>query len=150
MSGPALLETRVAAVRPHRSKLLIVDDDTVHRMIIKKFAAELEFEVVQAGSFEHAIAFLDREPFDCITLDLSLHADEGIDILRHLWKDGRRMPVLIISGADEERRSHTTRHAEAMNFQVLHVVKKPLDIKALRQALAELRYFVEINRGSAS
>ena len=150
MSGPALLETRVGAVKPHRSKLLIIDDDNVHRMIVRKFAAELHFDVSQAGSLEHAIALLDKEPFDCITLDLSLHAEEGINILRHLWSGGRKIPVLIISGADEEKRAHTTRHAEAMNFQVLHVVKKPLDIKALRQALAELRYFVEINRGGKS
>jgi CheY-like chemotaxis protein len=150
MSGPALLETRAGAVKPHRSRLLIVDDDNVHRMIVKKFAAELHFDVSQAGSLEHAIDLLDREAFDCMTLDLSLHAEDGVNILRHLWSSGRRVPVLIVSGADEERRLHTTKHAEAMNFQVLHVVKKPLDIKALRQALAELRYVVEINRGEKS
>ncbi|HTZ00770.1 MAG TPA: response regulator [Xanthobacteraceae bacterium] len=143
MSRSALRTENAEALKPDRIKLLIVDDDNVHRVIIKRFAKILDFDIAEAASFDRAVLLIDQEHFDCITLDLSLDARDGMDVLRHLWHNGRLIPVLIISGADDSKRSESTMQAELMRFNVLHVVKKPLDLQALREALTKLKSIVE-------
>ena len=145
MSRSALRTASAEALNPVKIKLLIIDDDNVHRVIIKRFAKLLDFEIAEAGSYERAVLLIDQESFDCITLDLSLEARDGMDVLRHLWHHGRRVPVLIISGADDAKRSESTMQAELMKFNVLHVVKKPLDLQALRQALTKLKSIAEFD-----
>lgn len=145
MSTSALSKTKLETDDQDQIKLLIIEDDNVHRMIIKRFASALGFVIAEASTYESAIALLDDGRFDCITLDLSIRARSGVDVLCHLRKIGCRIPVLIISGANETKRSETAVFAEAMNFTVLHVMKKPLDLHALQEALAKLKTFVHIS-----
>ena len=136
------------SAHPHgleRTKLLIIEDDKVHRMIIKKVATALGFQISEADSYDRAIAMIDHQTFDCATLDIGLRQHNGLDVLRHLWNIHYRIPVLIISGADEAKRAETMGLAEVMNIDVLHAVKKPLDLKALNAALHKLKVHAEIN-----
>lgn len=149
MSRPASPRTRIEPAAQRQIRLLIIEDDNVHRMIIKRFAIALGFDIAEATSYESTVALFDANPFDCVTLDLSIRARSGIDVLCHLRDIGCRVPVLIISGADEGKRSETAQFAELMNFKVLHVMKKPLDLHALQQALEKLKTFVSIS-GDAS
>jgi len=145
MSRSAAPKTKAEPAEQRRIRLLIVEDDNVHRMIIKRFAMALDFDIAEATTYESTVELFDSDPFDCITLDLSIRARSGIDVLCHLRDIGRRVPVLIISGADEGKRSDTAQFAELMNFKVLHVMKKPLDLHALQQALEKLKTFVAIS-----
>jgi CheY-like chemotaxis protein len=145
MSTSAPPTTMVEPTSPELTRLLIIEDDDVHRMIIKRFSLNLGFTVAEADTYERAKAQLDADQIDCITLDLSIRAHSGVDVLCHLRKIGRRIPVLIISGSDEGKRSETAQFAESMNFKVLHVMKKPLDLQALQNALATLKTFVYVN-----
>ncbi len=138
-------DTKIEAPGRRQVRLLIIEDDNVHRMIIRRFAATLGFDITEANSYESTIARFHTDPVDCITLDLSIRAHSGIDVLCHLRDIGCRVPVLIISGADEGKRSETVQFAELMNFKVLHVMKKPLDLHALQQSLEKLKAFVHIN-----
>lgn len=145
MSRAALSDPHMAFAKQNQIKLLIVEDDNVHRMIIKRFAAALGFAIAEAATYERAIALFDEELFDCITLDLSIRSHSGLDVLCHLRDIGCRVPVLIISGADDGKRSESVLFAQSMHFTVLHVMKKPLDLHALQEALAKLKTFVHIN-----
>ena len=70
-------------------------------------------------------------------------------MLRYLWGIGRKIPVLIISGADQTKRAETALYAESMKFDILHVVRKPLDLKALQEALRQLKAFIELSAGAS-
>lgn len=144
LSRSALANPPAAAAGPAAIKLLIIEDDNVHRMIIKRFAAALGFDIAEAGSYENAIMLLDEQKFDCITLDLSIRNHSGLEVLRHLWDTGHKVPAIVISGADEAKRSETTMYADSMQFDILHVMRKPLDLKALQEALAQLKAFIEL------
>lgn len=144
MSRSALPQTQDDAGKQARIKLLIIEDDHVHRMIIKKFAAALDFDIAEAATYERAIMLFGQGRFDCITLDLSLQSHNGTEVLRHLADIGCKIPVLIISGAEDAQRAETAFYAETMKFDILHVVKKPLDLKALKEALTKLKSFVEL------
>ncbi len=149
MSRMALSNPPAEAAEPGRIKLLIIEDDNVHRMIIRRFAVALGFDVAEASSYERAITLFDEGQFDCITLDLSIESHTGIEVLRYLWGIGRKIPVLIISGADQTKRAETALYAESMKFDILHVVRKPLDLKALQEALRQLKAFIELSAGAS-
>lgn len=145
-----MTRSALPSTRPHtwtlgRTRLLIIEDDSVHRMIIKRFAEALGYEVVEAGSYERAIALFGEQQFDCITLDLALETHSGNEVLRQLWNIGRRIPVLVINGADEAKRAEAALYAESMKFDIIHVVRKPLDLKSLQDALTRLKAFVELS-----
>ena len=63
-------------------RILVVDDEEVHRKIVGNVAIQCGFNVVYAGSVEAAIESISAHSFDCITVDLSLGERDGIELLR--------------------------------------------------------------------
>jgi len=82
-------------------RLLVVDDDNLHRMIICRVASKAGFAPAGAATYEEAVQLSQDNTFDCITLDLSLGEHAGIEILRHLWVIGCKAPIIIVSGCDD-------------------------------------------------
>src|ERR1700676_2570688 len=80
-------------------KLLVVDDDTVHRMVICRIARQAGFEVDEAASYEAARQMLGLSVYGCVTLDLSLGERGGIDVLQYMAEIGYASPVMVCSGA---------------------------------------------------
>src|ERR1700688_442101 len=66
-------------------RLLVIDDDHLHRMIICRAAAKAGYVPAGAAGYEEASKLLQENVFDCITLDLSLGDHAGVELLRLLW-----------------------------------------------------------------
>src|ERR1700732_3917225 len=60
------------AARHTMPRLLVIDDDNLHRMIICRVAAKAGFLPAGAASYDEAAKLAQETAFDCITLDLSL------------------------------------------------------------------------------
>lgn len=139
-----------AEAAPPAPRLLVVDDDNLHRMIICRVAAKAGYRPAGAASYEEAAKLAQENAFDCITLDLSLGQHAGVEMLRHLWVIGCKAPILIISGCDEATCRETVRVARSLNLNVLEPVPKPVDLVTLRYSLERLRVQSELARGGAS
>jgi DNA-binding response OmpR family regulator len=120
-------------------RLLVIDDDHLHRMIICRVAAKAGYAAVAAASYEEAAALAQDTTFDCVTLDLSLGAHAGVEMLRHLWVLGCKAPILIISGCDDAVCRETVRVARSLNLNVREPIPKPVDLSLLRYSLERLR-----------
>jgi chemotaxis response regulator CheB len=59
------------AARHTMPRLLVIDDDNLHRMIICRVAAKAGFVPAGAASYDEAARLAQETNFDCITLDLS-------------------------------------------------------------------------------
>ena len=85
--------------------ILIVDDDSALR---EELAAQLqvdgEFTAEEASTVAEADSRLrEREQrFDAIILDVSLPDGDGRDLCAALRKQGLRMPIIMLTGSDEE------------------------------------------------
>src|SRR6201995_5319089 len=123
--------------RPHElsnaPRLLVIDDDLVQRVIICKVGKTVGYECVPAASFHEALYLVQREVFDCITLDLSLGEHSGTQLLRNV-AEGCKAPVVIISGCGERVVNSTLRLATALGLKSRQI-PKPLDLDALQAAL---------------
>ena len=128
-----------AAVPPFTANLLVIDDDTVHRMIICRIAIRAGFTPTGAASYEEALTMLHDNAYAAITLDLSLGQHGGVEILHYLYALGSTAPIIIISGSDEAVRNETVGLAQVLNLNVYQSLAKPVDLAHLREILTDLR-----------
>src|SRR5205814_7605917 len=83
-------------------KILVVDDERAVRESLRR-ALELEgYEVDLAGDGEEALYRLgsNGEP-DAVILDVLMPGVDGLEVCRRLRRDGRRVPVLMLTARDE-------------------------------------------------
>jgi DNA-binding response OmpR family regulator len=104
-------------------RVLIVEDEPVLRSVIARNLAAHGCEVREAATVAEAIEELSGET-DLILLDINLPDRTGWDVLRHLKRDGRTVPTVIVSAV----RVSPERLAE---FQPLAYLPKPFPIEAL-------------------
>jgi DNA-binding response OmpR family regulator len=86
------------------SRILIVDDHSPARSLIRAIVTLDGHQVAEAGSGEDAVALLKAEAFDLVILDLVMPGVDGYQVLEQLREIPARAdtPVLTISDSTEE------------------------------------------------
>jgi DNA-binding response OmpR family regulator len=120
-------------------RLLVIDDDYLHRKIICRVAAKAGYAPAGAATYEEAAKLALENAFDCISLDLSLGQHGGLDILQYLRGIGCKAPIIIISGSDQATVHDTLRAAKSLNLDVRETVLKPVDLEMLRYSFERIR-----------
>jgi two-component system, chemotaxis family, chemotaxis protein CheY len=128
-----------SAARSTPPRLLVIDDDNLHRMIICRAAAKVGYLPAGAATYEEAVKLTQETAFDCITLDLSLGERAGVDMLRHLWVIGCKAPVIIISGCDDQTCNDSAKVAASLKLNVWESIPKPVNLATLRASLERLK-----------
>lgn len=128
----------MAETTPVTPRLLVIDDDHLHRMIICRVAAKAGYLPAGVATYDEAVQLIQDTAFDCISLDLSLGEHAGVEMLRHLWVVGRKVPIIIISGCDDATCSETAKVAESLKLNIWEMMSKPVNLQELRKSLEEL------------
>jgi len=126
------------AARP--SRLLVIDDDNLHRMIICRAAAKCGYIPVGAANHREAAKLSQEGTFDCVTLDIAL-GDRGgaVTLLRHLAAVGCMAPIIVVSGCDDDTLREILSLARSLKLNVAEPVPKPVDLAILRRMLEGFR-----------
>lgn len=91
------LPTVISDSAPH---LLVVDDDTRIRTLLKQFLSEAGFRVTAAASAAEARRKLDGLEFDLLILDVMMPGETGIELTRAL-RQSNNVPVLMLTALSE-------------------------------------------------
>jgi FixJ family two-component response regulator len=113
-----------------RLRVAVIDDDASVRKALKRLlrAANLDADVFASGR-----QFLETLPSgcpDCVVLDLHMPDMNGLDVQRHLAREGLRVPIVVITGHDEPQ----TR-VQCLSAGAAAYLRKPLDDEALLEAI---------------
>lgn len=81
-------------------KVLIIEDDSSLKEIIKRALIEEKYIVELAEDYQTAIQKVNDYAYDCILLDIMLPDGNGIDLLKELKEMGKKESVIIISAKD--------------------------------------------------
>lgn len=81
-------------------KILLAEDDFDLATGIRVALQAQGMEVVWVRRVEEAQRILETEGCDLLLLDLGLPDGDGLDVLDRLRRDGKRLPVLILSARD--------------------------------------------------
>ena len=125
--------------KPAKPRLLVIDDDKLHRMIICRAADKAGYAPAGAATYEEAQKFTQDTAYDCIALDLSLGPHAGVEILHHLRSIGCKAPIIIISACDSATSAETMKLARSLNLQVCETIPKPVDLAVLHSWLGRLK-----------
>jgi CheY-like chemotaxis protein len=128
------------------AKLLVVDDEVAMRRLIR-LNLDDQYEIVDTGEPEHALALaLEHKP-DAILLDLRMPKYSGYELCQMFTSFGatQLIPVLVISG---EAGSTTKEFCRGLG--VAGYFEKPVDFGALRTQLAEFLHTRRLERRGES
>jgi CheY-like chemotaxis protein/HAMP domain-containing protein len=92
-------------------RLLVVEDDEVQRRAIVELIGNGDVVTTAVPSAEEALAVLDgdREPFDCVVMDLKLPGMSGFDLISAVKQrqGSRRIPIIVYTGKELSRDEET-------------------------------------------
>ncbi len=78
--------------------VLIVDDDERILMTIKDILEARSYTVIVARDGATALSLFDAAPVDLVITDINMPEMEGIELLRHLTRRQKAVPILVMSG----------------------------------------------------
>jgi two-component system phosphate regulon response regulator OmpR len=81
--------------------LLVVDDDTRTRDLLRRFLAERGYRVATAADAKEAEAQLDAVAFDLVVLDVMMPGEDGIGFVKRLRAAKRQTPVVLLTARGE-------------------------------------------------
>lgn len=120
--------------------ILVVDDDaTLREALLEQLQIDGEFAVAEATTVSEAEALLTSKDsrFDAIILDVGLPDGDGRDLCALLRKQGLRMPIIMLTGSDDEADVVRGLDAGANDY-----IAKPFRLAELLARLrAQLRIF---------
>ena len=82
----------------HVGPVLVVDDDTVSRLVLAHMLRGLGFEVVQAEDLEPALEMLGGARFSMVFSDYSMPGGTGLELFEKLRDDPMRPRFVLVSG----------------------------------------------------
>jgi DNA-binding response OmpR family regulator len=87
-----------------RPILIVEDDDALRATLVEQIALDGDFIADEATSAQEAEAKLSEANarYDAILLDIGLPDADGRDLCAKLRREGRRMPIIMLTGADGE------------------------------------------------
>lgn len=112
---------------------LVVDDDRGVAGAVSSVVEGLGHDAFAAGNRREALEIVQARLIHFSILDVHVQADDGLHILGSLRQISDRLPAIFISGALTPEIT-----ARAMQLGVLSVLEKPLDVRALREAIRAL------------
>ena len=107
---------------PH---LLVVDDDTRIRNLLKQYLTENGFRVTVAGNAGEARRKLAGLDFDLLILDVMMPGDTGVDLTKSLRAE-KNVPILMLTALSETDSRITGLEAGADDY-----LPKPFDPREL-------------------
>jgi len=126
-------------------KILVVDDDDLVCMSLKRVLTKMEYDVkvcMNGGEVFESVA--QYQP-DVILLDIYLTTHNGLEILKQLQKDFYYIPVIMITGYSDVKIAVSAMKSGAFDFLL-----KPLEIDQLQvvlnKALENVKLRAEVSR----
>lgn len=119
-------------------KVMVVDDSSVMRQIIKNNLKQLGFEIanlLDAGDGEEALKKMNEGEVDLVISDWNMPRMTGIDLLKTVRSDDalKELPFLMVtSEADKEK------IMEAVQAGVNQYIVKPFNANQLEEKIREI------------
>jgi DNA-binding NtrC family response regulator len=79
-------------------KIIVLEDDAIVRANLENFLRRQRFDVASAPTLAAARAFLNKDTFDLIFMDLRLPDGEGIELLKQLQSRPQKPLAVVMTG----------------------------------------------------
>jgi len=111
-------------------KVLIVDDEQVHRYMLTSLLEEWGWQTAEADDGTTAVAAVEEGPYDAVLMDVRMTTMDGMEALQKINAINPAIPVVIMTAF-----SSVDSAVEAIKMGAHDYLTKPLDFDRLRQTL---------------
>ncbi len=132
-------------------KTLLVEDNAADARLIREMLKELPagtLQLQQVGRLDSAMERLRQETFDVVLLDLGLPDAQGMETLNLIQKASRSVPIVVLTGRDDERLAWEALRAGAQDYLVKGRTDSQL-VRAIRYAVERKQAEEEVRRLNA-
>jgi len=77
------------------ARILVVEDDKYHQLLLQEELTEEGHEVVLARSGEDALALLEDTKPDLVLLDIAMPGMDGVETLGRILSENNQLPVIL-------------------------------------------------------
>jgi diguanylate cyclase (GGDEF)-like protein len=123
-------------------RVLLVEDNPDDAHLLREILRDVsshQFDLIHVERLSAALERLDTERLDVILLDLSLPDAQGIDTLVQVRKRASSLPIVVLTGLDDETMALNALQNGAQDY----LVKGQIDAPLLSHSI---RYAIERNR----
>lgn len=124
-------------------KVLVIEDSPTAFLYLKKLVAEAgeaaSISLEHASTLKVGLECLAAEEYDVVLLDLLLPDSRGFDALHSVHAQSPRMPVVMMSGIDDEVVAMKMVRDGAQAYLIKGEVDGPLLVYTIRNALERKR-----------
>lgn len=115
-------------------RILVVDDLTVNREILKRWLGRRGFSIAEAADGYEAIRIVEEEPIDLILLDIMMPRLNGIEVVRELRRTHSQLslPIIMVSA-----KTFNEDIAQCLDLGANAYISKPVDLKLLLSVIEE-------------
>jgi DNA-binding response OmpR family regulator len=107
-------------------KILVVDDESRMRKLVRDFLVKQDFEVLEAGDGEEALdIFYDKKDIALIILDVMMPKMNGWDVCREI-RETSKIPIIMLTAKGDE-----SDELLGFNLGVDEYISKPFSPKIL-------------------
>jgi len=134
--------SNVPGPRPEIIKVLLIEDNPGDARLVKEMLVDAgvnKFSLTHVGLFSEGLSLIRNESHQVILLDLSLPDGHGLDIIRQVCAAAPHLPVVILTGLDDETIAIRAVQEGAEDY----LVKGQMDGNLLARAI---RYAIERKR----
>lgn len=131
----------------HELQVLVVDDESVSRQMVKRLLDEAGMKVVidEAETAADAVNILSDKKFDVALLDYRLPDGTAISILKKLRKFGRlHTPIIVMTAHAQEEAATESIHEGAQDFLPKETMSSDNLQRAIRYSMQRHQLFLEL------
>ena len=128
-------------------KILYVEDDMDHAVLIRELLEEIKnvhYKLTHVQRLDEALLEIDNEDYDIVLLDLSLPDEQGVNTVARVCEQAPDIPVVVISGTDDETMAIKALQKGADEYLVKGKVKSHSLSRILRYAIMRHKGRVEL------
>ena len=123
-------------------RILLLEDDRNYSEMVRDVLARtsrVNFTLVVEERLQNALQTLGEQKFDVILLDLSLQDSNGFDTFAALYAHATQIPILVLTGMDDERLAVRTIREGAQDYLIKGQIDPPYLARVIRNAVERHR-----------
>lgn len=105
-------------------RILTVDDNEDHRVIIRTLLSPLGFEIEEANGFDSAMKLIGKENFDLFFVDYSMPGHNGLYLAKNLRKKGINSPIIMVSANASELKINDSHDRRIYDYHIVKPFRK--------------------------
>ena len=138
LKGTSQRPPEIPHPEPEIIKVLLIEDNPGDARMVKEMLVDAgadKFRLVRAGLIRDGLLLLKGEEYHVILLDLSLPDGQGLDTMRQVCAAAPRLPVVILTGLDDETIAVQAVQEGAQDYLVKGQMDGNLLARAIRYAI---------------